>query len=388
MILHVDMDAFYASIEQRDFPELRGLPVLVGGTRGRGVVAAASYEARRFGCRSAMPMKEALRRCPDAVVRPTRFKVYQQAAEQIRRVFLTYTPLVEPLSLDEAFLDVHGSPPALGSAEEIGRRIKREIAEATDLVASVGIAPVKFVAKLASDHGKPDGFVMILPEEVLDFLAPLPIARLWGVGKATLPRLGALGIERVGDLRKHSREEIESRLGQLGGHIWDLAHGIDPRRVISDREAKSISHEETFPEDLTDEEELLAELHYLVDMVTSRLRASSLRATSLSLKIRFPSFQTITRQESWEEPTDQTDRAWDAARRLWLAERSRSRSPIRLLGVGLTGLVPHGSVQPSLFDPAEDDKSRRVDQTVDAIRQRFGLKSLSSADLLRRKGSS
>lgn len=397
MIIHVDMDAFYASVEQRDFPELKGKPVLVGGVTPRSVVAAASYEARKFGCRSAMPMREALRRCPSAVVQPHRFAVYRDVARQIRNIFSRFTPLVEPLSLDEAFLDVAGSLACMGQADQIAREIKRLVRDETALVASVGAAPVKFLAKIASDAGKPDGLVVVGPEQMLDFLAPLPVDRLWGVGKATLPKLSVWNIKTIGDLRKFSPERLTQHLGQQGRHLWELAHGIDPRPVLPEREAKSISHEETFDEDLHDNAELLTQLHLLADEVAHRLRGEKLLATTISLKIRLAPFQTISRQSSLPEATDQTRIIWETTQQLWNdwrkpdppAARSSPlhhppRPGIRLLGVGLSGLIRPQERQPSLFDEPQNDASRQIDQTVDAIRRRFGGDSLKPADLIRR----
>lgn len=382
MILHVDMDAFYASIEQRDFPECAGKPVLVGGLSGRGVVAAASYEARAYGCKSAMPMRHALRLCPDAVVRPPRFSVYHEVSEQIREILETATPLVEPIALDEAFLDVAASESCLGGAEEIGRDLKRRIREQTGLIASIGVAPVKFVAKLASDHGKPDGFVVVTQDDLLDFLAPLPVERIWGVGPATLPKLRELGLHVIGDVRKWAPELLERQLGALGRHVWELAHGIDPRPVAPDREPKSISRERTFEEDLSDPEELLAELHLLADDVAPRLRGEGLAATAVFLKIRFSDFDTISRQATLGAPTDETAEIWRKIRELWQRERAWARKPIRLLGAGVSGLVRPAARQPGLFD--EQGTAERVDDAVDRVRQRFGTESLRPADSIRR----
>jgi DNA polymerase-4 len=382
MILHVDMDAFYASIEQRDFPECAGKPVLVGGTSGRGVVAAASYEARAYGCKSAMPMRHALRLCPDAVVRPPRFSVYHEVSEQIREILETATPLVEPIALDEAFLDVAASESCLGSAEEIGRNLKQRIREATGLIASIGAAPVKFVAKLASDHGKPDGLVVVTQENMLDFLTPLPVERIWGVGPTTLPKLREMGLGVIGDVRKLAPERLEQELGALGRHIWELAHGIDPRPVVPDRELKSISRERTFDEDLSDPEELLAELHLLADDVAPRLRGEGLAATKVFLKVRFSDFETITRQATLGEPTDETAEIWRKIRELWQRERPWARKPIRLLGAGAGGLVRPAAHQPGLFD--DSGPADGVDAAVDQVRQRFGMESLRPADSIRR----
>jgi DNA polymerase-4 len=251
-ILHVDMDAFYASVEQRDHPELRGRPVIVGGIDGRGVVSAASYEARQFGVHSAMPMTTARRLCPDGIILPVRMQHYAQISRQIREIFFSFTPLVEPLSLDEAFLDVHGCEGLFGPAPEIARQIKARIRGQTGLVASVGVAPNKFLAKLASDHGKPDGFVIVLPDCVADFLCPLPVGRLWGVGTKGQKRLHALGIRTIGQLAALPERVLADQFGDSGRHIWRLAHGQDRRSVVPDREAKSISTETTFAHDLGD----------------------------------------------------------------------------------------------------------------------------------------
>ncbi|MBY0587530.1 DNA polymerase IV [bacterium] len=383
MIIHVDMDAFFASVEQRDFPELRGQPVLVGGVTARSVVAAASYEARAFGCRSAMPMQQALRLCPKAVVQPHRFGVYREVSQQIRNIFALFTPLVEPLSLDEAFLDVAGSQASLGPAEKMAMQMKQMIRDQTKLIASVGIAPVKFVAKIASDAGKPNGFVMVRPAEVVDFLGPLPVSRLWGVGEATGKKLTKLGITTIADLRRFTPERLTQELGRQGRHLWELAQGIDPRPVVPEREPQSISHEETFEEDLTDSAELHSELHLLADEVAQRLRGEKFLATTITLKIRLANFRTITRQRTLSEPTDQTRLVWEATQAIWHEWHRPARQGIRLLGVGVSGLVRPKTRQPSLFDESVDDSSRQVDQAVDAIRLRFGNDSLKSADLLR-----
>jgi DNA polymerase-4 len=383
MIIHVDMDAFYASVEQRDFPQLRGKPVLVGGVTPRSVVAAASYEARQFGCRSAMPMREALRLCPSAIVQPHRFAVYRDLSRQIRNIFARFTPLVEPLSLDEAFLDVTGSEACLGQADTIARQIKNLIRQETALVASVGVAPVKFVAKIASDAGKPDGFVVVTADQVLGFLATLDVQRLWGVGKATLPKLNHLGIRKIADLRKFSPERLTQVLGQQGRHLWELAHGIDPRPVVAERDPQSISHEETFDEDLTDSSTLATELHSLTDEVAQRLRADKFLASTVTVKIRLANFQTITRQQTLADPTDQTSTIWETVQRIWNAWKRPGSQGIRLLGVGLAGLVRPTARQLSLFEEQESPSDKRIDSAVDAIRLRFGNDSLKSADLLR-----
>jgi DNA polymerase-4 len=384
VIIHVDMDAFFASVEQRDDPALRGKPVVVGGTpEARGVVAAASYEARPYGVRSAMPMAEALRLCPHVIRRPGRYDVYRQVAAQIRTILQQYSPLVEPLSLDEAFLDVAGCEESLGTAETIGRAIKRQILETCHLVASVGIGPVKFIAKLASDHGKPDGFVMIPEDQVLDFLAPLPVERLWGVGKATARRLHELRVRTIADLRRFPRDLLAHHFGSQGPHLWDLSHGIDPRPVDPGGDPKSISHESTFAKDITDPDQLLAELHDLTDRVSVRLRKGGLRAKGISIKIRFSDFRTISRSAHHPTGLSGSAECWHEVRDLWTREESLRHVPIRLLGVAAHHIVPAGERQLDLFEQGMKDSERAVDAAIDEIRQRFGMGALLSADRLK-----
>jgi len=373
MILHVDMDAYYASVEERDRPELVGRPVIVGGTpEGRGVVAAANYVAREFGVHSAMPAVTALRLCPQAVVLRPRMKYYAEISDRIRAIFHRYTPLVEPLSLDEAFLDVAGCEALFGPAPEIGRRIKHEIRDELRLTASVGVAPNKFLAKIASDLQKPDGFVVVEPGGELQFLEPLPISRLWGVGKATGRAFERLGVDTIGQLRRLSPEFLEQKFGRHGSHLWQLAHGIDERRVVPDREAQSISHETTFAADIHDMETLRACLLQLTEQVAWRLRKQDLCGGTVQIKVRYGDFHTITRAASLPQPTNVTHDIWEVAARL-LAERLPDRAlRIRLLGVGVSGLAPIGQRQLTLFsNPAHDDQAS-VDQAVDTIRQRFG----------------
>lgn len=372
-ILHVDMDAFYAAVEQRDRPELRGKPVLVGGDpSGRGVVSTASYEARTFGCRSAMPMSQAVRLCPQAVVITPRMEAYAGVSRQVFAILEQFTPLIEPLSIDEAFLDVTGSVRLLGPAENMAREMKRRITEATQLTASVGVAPNKFVAKLASDLRKPDGLVVVRPEEVRAFLDPLPVSRLWGVGKATLPRFEQIGVRTFGDASRLAEDRWVELFGEHGRRFHLLVQGIDDRAVVCDREARSISHEETFAVDLADRARLRAVLLEQVDQVARRLRRGELLARTVVLKIRTPDFTTVTRRITLDDATDRSDLFREAAARLWDAWAGERRTPIRLLGVGVTQLEPAAGRQPGLFDGAADERRRELDQTVDSILQRFG----------------
>ncbi len=346
-ILHVDMDAFYASVEQRDRPELCGRPVIVGGLGGRGVVCAASYEARPFGVHSAMPMATARRLCPEAVYLAPRMSHYAEISRQIREIFFSFTPQVEPLSLDEAFLDVqgcaglHGQPAGddTGPAPQIGRQIKGRVRDEVGLTASVGVAPNKFLAKLASDHGKPDGLVVVDPESVSEFLAPLPVSRIWGVGKKAESRLHALGIETIGQLAAIPEGLLADHFGEMGRHIWQLAHGQDERCVVPDREAKSISTETTFPEDIGDRDVLRDWLLDLTDQLAGRLRQAGLQARTVELKIRSSDFRTRHRAQALGEPSNVTSVLWQAAQTIFERGLTSEMLPIRLLGVGASRLT-------------------------------------------------
>jgi DNA polymerase-4 len=389
MILHVDMDAFYASVEERDNPELIGKPVIVGGTaEGRGVVMAANYVARQYGVHSAMPAATAVRLCPQAIFLPARMDHYAQVSRQIQEILHRFTPLVEPLSLDEAFLDVTGCEGLFGQAPEIGRRIKTEIRDQVQLVASVGVAPNKFLAKIASDLRKPDGFVVVEPNHVQAFLDPLPVGRLWGVGKVSGKTFQKLGITTIAQLRQLPVEILESHFGKPGRHLWKLAHGIDDRRVVPDREAKSISHETTFAQDIDDLEILRIWLLQLTEQVSRRLRRHQLVGRTVQLKIRFADFQTITRSRTLAEPTNITEEIWQAAADL-LARRLPSspqrvacgdrRGAVRLLGVGVSGLEGEQRRQGDLFDGKRREKQQKLDEVTDRIQDRFGGAALKRA---------
>ncbi len=380
MILHIDMDAFYASVEQRDRPELAGRPVIVGGDpQRRGVVAAANYMARRFGVHSAMPSATARRNCPQAVFLPPRIDYYAQVSTQIREIFQRYTPLVEPLALDEAFLDATGSVQLFGTPAEIGRRIKREIRDELDLVASVGVAPNKFLAKIASDLQKPDGFVVVDPERVREFLDPLPVGRLWGVGRVANRTLETLGVRTIGQLRQWPIEVLRERFGSGGEHLWQLAQGTDDRPVVPDHRAKSISHETTFAQDIADAEVLRAWLLELTEQVARRLRRHALRGRTVVLKVRFADFRTVTRSQTLPEPTDVTGRLWQTAAEMLDTRLPADRPPVRLLGMGVSGLDASGEVQRQLFDDAADRRQAQLDTATDAIQDRYGRKAIGRA---------
>jgi len=373
MILHVDMDAFYASVEERDDPSLVGKPVIVGGTaEGRGVVAAANYEARKFGVHSAMSAARAVKLCPHAMFIRPRMEKYAEVSRQIRTIFEQFTPLVEPLSLDEAFLDVTGSEPHFGPSAEIGLQIKRRIRAELHLVASVGVAPNKFLAKIASDLRKPDGYVVIQPGQEQAFLDPLPVGRIWGVGKVTGQAFDRLGIRTIGQLRMLSLQALTDLFDSAGEHYWRLAHGQDDRRVVPDREAKSISHETTFAEDIADSDVLHAWLVELAEQVARRLRRHGLKGRTVEIKVRFADFRTITRSVTLPEPSDITQELFQAGGELLRTKLPPRHLPVRLLGFGVTGFDHSGRSQRQLFDEPVRERQRQVDRVADEIATKFG----------------
>lgn len=373
VILHVDMDAFYAAVEVLDDPSLAGRPVLVGGSpEGRGVVAAASYEARRFGVRSAMPAARAVRLCPDAVFLKPRVARYVEMSERILAILQTYTPLVEPLSIDEAFLDVTGSQALFGPAAAIGRDIKRRIAAETGLIASVGVAPNKFLAKLASDLEKPDGFVVITADQARARLAPLPVTRLWGVGQATAAVLSRVGVLTVADLLEVPPVRLRLLLGDQSDHLRRLAAGQDDRPVQPAREARSIGNETTFAEDIADPDLLRDIVDHLAEKVAWRLRRAGLAGRTITLKARFPDFTTPTRSHSLPRATQSTVAIRAAARELLARRLDRRGRPLRLLGVTSSHLEPAAAVQVELFSDPGDRREQHLDQVIDRVNERFG----------------
>ena len=377
MILHIDMDAFYASIEERDDPSLVGKPVIVGGSaEGRGVVAAANYEVRKFGVHSAMAAARAKVLCPHAVFLTPRIEYYASVSRQIREIFEQFTPLVEPLSLDEAFLDVAGSESLFGSSAAIGRQIKQRIRSELKLVASVGVAPNKFVAKIASDLQKPDGFVVVEADQVQSFLDPLPVGRLWGVGKVTNKVFAQMSIRTIGQLRQLPVEALQSRFGSSGEHYWQLAHGIDDRQVVPDREAKSISAETTFAEDISDTEVLREWLVGLVEQVARRLRRHEIRGRTIELKVRFADFKTITRMLTLAAPTNITQELLDAGIELLTQRLPPRHLAVRLLGFGVNKLDDSGGSQQQLFDQPHRARDRELDRVADQITVKFGKSAI------------
>ncbi len=382
-VLHVDMDAFYASVEQRDDPALRGKPVIVGGRSRRGVVLAASYEVRPFGVRSAMPMAEALRRAPHAVVVPPRREAYAQASEAAFAVFLRYTPLVEPLSLDEAFLDVTASQALFGDGEAIARAIKQAVQTELSLTASAGVAPSKFVAKIASDLRKPDGLVVVRPDEVGAFLRPLPIERMWGVGPKTAPRMRELGVNTLGDLADANEGTLERVLGSWGPHAARLARGQDDRDVIPDGTARSIGAEETYEEDLLTPEAIGATLLDHSIRVARRLVRADLRARTVTVKIKYADFSIRSRSVTLPEAEQDTD-ALHRAALACLARVPLQGRRVRLTGVSVSG-IETGPPEPRLFTDAAAERRRALEQVSARIADRFHDEgAVTRASLVRR----
>lgn len=368
-IMHVDMDAFYASVEQLDCPELLGKPLVVGGTH-RSVVSAASYEARKFGIRSAMPMTQALRLCPHVVVRPVRMARYQQISGMIMEVLETLSPLVEPMSCDEAYVDITGTERLFGPPEKLAVHAKTRIREVTGgLSCSAGIAPVRFLAKIASDMRKPDGLVVITPDQMLDLLAPLPIGRLPGVGSHTEETLMRLGIRTVSDVRKYPRDWWQKRAGSGGIGLWEMAHGIDATPVVPDGEPKSSSAEDTLAADTYDRDELSLWIRKQAESVAEDLRRQGYFGRTVRLKIKFSDFTQITRQVTLPEPSQSTKLLTDTALEV-LAGLELPRA-VRLIGVGMAHFTREPR-QPTLFGADDLARFEALDHAVDAVRMKFG----------------
>ena len=383
-ILHVDLDAFYASVEVLKEPSLAGRPVVVGSGGPRGVVMSASYEARARGLRSAMPSVRARRICPEAVFVPPDFEAYRTYSNGFREVLLSVTPSVEPLSLDEAFLDVSGSTLLFGDPQEIGRLIRTRVREQLGLVASVGIAPNKLLAKLASTAAKPDGQKVVPADGVLDFLHPLPVGALWGVGEKTAATLGRLGVRTVGELTSTPRAILERALGELSAqNLLDLANGVDARPVVPFEAPRSVSHEETYPRDLDAGEEILREILALSHRVAERLRAQGYRARTVTLKLRLPSFTTLTRSRTLPDPTDSAAEVFGVTRELF-GSLPPARRRFRLIGVAATNLVPAAAHQVALLRSGRWEDAERA---LDAVHERFGADAAVPATLLRRGGA-
>lgn len=383
-IIHLDMDAFYPSVEILDNPALKGKSVIVGGSEERGVVSSASYEARKYGVHSAQPIAKAKRLCPHGIFLPVRMSRYQKVSIQAFEIFRRFTPLVEPLSIDEAFLDVTGSLRLFGRPENIAKKIKQIILKETGLTISAGVAPSKFVAKIASDIDKPDGLTVVRPDAVRDFLDPLPINKMWGVGKVTQQLLNRLNIRTFKDLRLTPVKVLEHKFGKQGAKIHLLAMGIDEREVIPDHDVKSIGHEETFSQDIVSLERAQKALLALCDKVARRMRRKGLKGRTITLKVKYFDFVQITRSGTLCESTDDGSEIYSVACHL-LTKTEVAKKPIRLLGVSLSQLsFLDSGAQLSLFDQdPSTQKRRKMNIMLDSVHEKFGDQSVVPGTLLK-----
>lgn len=378
------MDAFYASIEQLDNPEYRGKPLIVGGSpQSRGVVAAASYESRVYGVRSAMPTARALRLCPRAILVRPRMSRYAEASAIVFAVFSRVTPLVQPVSLDEAFLDVTGCQTLHGDPVTIARRIRHTIKLETGLTASVGVSSCRFMAKIASDMNKPDGLTVVPADKILETLEPMPVGRIWGVGPVTARRLERMGVGAIGELRRWPAEALIAEFGKAGEELHRLANGVDDSPVTPDEEDKSVSHEETFAIDIMKIGELETFLLEQSDKVASRLRRRGLAGRVVMLKLRYNDFTTVTRRKTLPEPTCLADRIYAVARELLRERTEAGRRPVRLIGAGVAGLARAGAGQASLFKMASaaEAKRERLERAADSIREKLGKDAIQRASV-------
>jgi DNA polymerase-4 len=382
-IIHLDMDAFYPAVEVLDNPALKGKPVIVGGSRERGVVSSASYEAREFGVHSAQPMATAMRLCPRGIFLPVRMSRYKEVSRWVFKIFRLFTPQVEPLSIDEAFLDVTGSTRLFGRPEAIAKKIKQMVLKETGLTVSAGVAPSKFVAKIASDMDKPDGLTVVAADRVRAFLEPLPIDRIWGVGKRTQDALKLLGVHTIGDLRRVPVEVLEQKFGKHGLKMHELSMGRDERDVVPDHEAKSIGHEDTFSHDILDMAEAKRELLSLSNKVARRMRRGGVSGRTITLKVKYSNFVQITRSTTLPEYTDDGLTIYSASCDLLQKTETGKRS-VRLLGISVSQLgVPGVQEQIPLFEEAEaPHKREQLNRALDSLHEKFGEKSIRPGTLL------
>ena len=386
VILHVDMDAFFAAVEQREHPDFFGKPVIVGADpkngEGRGVVSTCSYEARKYGIHSAMPISQAYKLCPHGIYVPPNGALYSQVSKDIFELFYEFTDLVEPLSIDEAFLDVTGCVKLFGSAKNIGQKLKYRIYETQALTASVGIAPNKFIAKIASDLEKPDGLVIVDENRIQEFLNPLPLKRLWGAGKKTLEVFNKQHIYTIGDLAKLPKDILQKKFGKHGAHFYNLSRGIDNRPVIPGHEVKSVSNEMTFSHDLRDMEKLHETLLHLSEKVGYRMRKKNLKGKTVQLKLRYEGFETLTRNKTLKYTTANTETIFKVVWNLFEYNYDKRRK-VRLLGVGVSGFKDKSDEQLSLFDKPEK-KTSELDVVEDLVRKKFGKNAINRAEGMRR----
>ncbi|MDH3557956.1 MAG: DNA polymerase IV [Deltaproteobacteria bacterium] len=382
-IIHLDMDAFYAAVEVLDNPDLQGKPVIVGGSKERGVVSSASYEARTFGVHSAQPIATAMRLCPQGIFRPVRMWRYKEISRQIFEIFKRFSPLVEPLSLDEAFVDVTGSTRLFGPPEEIAKKIKQQVVAETGLTASAGVAPTKFIAKIASDIQKPDGLTIVPEGKVKEFLGPLPIEKLWGVGERTRKTLAHLGVETIGDLGRVPLELLDRKMGKHGLHLSLLAQGVDEREVETERQVKSIGHEETYREDILDMTMARRVLLSLATKVAKRLRGHGFVGKTVTLKVKYHDFVQITRSVTLQEPTDDGREIFQSCCDL-LSKTEASKRPVRLFGISLSQLdLADKERQLALFEQRRGaPKRKRLNRALDTISDKYGDEAIVPGTLL------
>ncbi|MFM9130141.1 MAG: DNA polymerase IV [Actinomycetes bacterium] len=381
-ILHVDMDAFFASVELRDRPELKGLPVVVGHSGGRGVVTSATYEARKFGIHAAMSMTEATRRCPKAIFIEPNHEKYSEVSEKLQEIYLSFTPLVEPLSVDEAFLDVSGSRKLLGTPIEIGKKLREKVFQEENITCSVGIAPTKFIAKLASTRAKPDGLIVVSPKEVIDFLHPLPVGALWGVGGKTEEVLKRLGLFKVSDIANLSLKTLKRALGDgIAEHLYELSWGKDERSVETNEPEKSVGNEETFSKDLDQAEDILREVLRLSEKVAARLRQAGLMGRTITLKVRFSNFSTITRSKTLLDPTDVAKEIYEVAKSLFEGLKL-DQVRVRLVGVRVEKLIEEEQANRQLILGESEKGWREIDKASDKANARFGDEAIKPARLI------
>ena len=384
-ILHMDMDAFFPAVEILDNPSLKGRPVIVGGTRERGVVSSASYEARKFGVHSAQPMATAVRLCPHGVFLPVRMSRYQEISHKVFDIFHRYTPLVEAVSIDEAFLDVTASERLFGGPDLIARKIKKAVVAQVGITISAGVAPIKFIAKIASDLNKPDGLTVVSADKVIAFLHPLPMEKLWGVGKVTRNALVQMGVRTIGDLSRLPQNVLEKKFGKHGTHLYLLARGIDDRKVEPVRERKSVGHEETFQKDLIELEAVRKELLDLAIRVSRRMRYLGFEGRTITLKVKYDDFVQVTRSETLAGSTDDGAVLFKTVCRL-LRKTDTGKRPVRLLGISLSNLCDAAELlQPGLFESEHvQKKSRELNRTLDRIHEKFGEDAVLPGTLLKK----
>ena len=377
-VIHADMDAFFAAVEQRENPNLKGKAVIIGGVNlsNRGVVSTASYAAREYGVHSAMPIAQAKKLCPDGIYLPARHRLYKEISAEVMQIFKKYTPIVEKISIDEAFLDIKGCEKLYGSPIEIAQKIKKEVKDKTELTVSIGLSVNKFLAKLASDFEKPDGLTVIEGNEIKEFMSGLDVRKIWGVGKTFAESLAKLDIYMVKDVWPYSLSELKQKFGKAGVKLFYLSRGIDNREVEVKNEIKSVSHEETFAENIADKEKLWAYLYKMSEKVSFRLHSSSLTGSTVFVKVRYSDFSTFNRQRSLKQSISSADNIYKTGREL-IEENNLFKKPIRLLGIGIGSLDEEGREQLNLFE--DKKRNSELDNTIDSIKRKYGFEKISRA---------